>query len=49
MYNVPLMCIMTFPFSQIGSSGSEEEWLDSVYIWKVVSTEFPNGLDVGDE
>ena len=27
----------------------EEEWLDSVYIWKVVSTEFPNRLDVGDE
>ena len=49
VYNVPLMCIMTFPFSQIGSSGNEEEWLDSVYIWKVVSTEFPSGLDVGDE
>ena len=47
--NIPLMYITTLPFSQIGSSGNEEEWLDSVYIWKVVSTEFPNRLDVGDE
>ena len=43
------MYITTLPFSQIGSSGNEEEWLDSVYIWKVVSIEFPNRLDVGDE
>ena len=43
------MYITSLPFSQIGSSGNEEEWLDSVYIWKVVSTEFSNRLDVGDE
>ena len=47
--NIPLMYITTLPFSQIGSSGNEKERLDSVYIWKVVSTEFSNRLDVSDE
>lgn len=40
---------MVYDSSQGGGSGNGEEWLETVYIWKAASTEFPRRLDIGDE
>lgn len=34
---------------QDGGSGSREKWSDCGYVFRIESTEFPEGLEIGDE